>query len=645
MPRLDLDTLDIVCAYVNDVQTVLSFSVTCHALRIIAARRLVAVKPIVLVDERSIRSFHKFLLADRTARSPYAREVFVQIEECDKKTREEVADLFIEILVHLTHLESLRIQCGHKFSECLRDTRIPLTISQLYSLRKLEISGWPDVAEDIVRTARSPLRELHASFDKPLTTDPSNAQWTTVIRLDDLISHLAPTLEVLHLQKKNIKLAGRGAQYPRMRSVHFRGIEGPPWVDVLVHMFPNLCDTLDLGAIDYTLVDAVERQVRARRINKQRQEHASWKGLDCVIGDAISLYMLGLTCPVRRVMVDAVCGHLKEQLATALRDTLPTHLKLTVMLAHGMNAFEDLFPVEVIPKLTHLVLFVTYDNLEDDDRIDRFTLSSVQWHAFLDLVISAIKPLRLTHLRFIVHYNVNLGESITSTPNYSKAFIKNMRELEHSAIASSLMDAVPSLRYVFLSFGGEFDVPSLSTGPGAPDVHNRSSIATRGRWMSSSAWTHSGDEADVMRHPARVGDAAAEKLLTDEALTLSAEDEWTLELDRQWTAEETADWMPPDCKLVSVAVGLQFLIHFIQMGSIIVVNDTNGPMYVFVSSYSNPTGHSDWYNIGPGKRDSWSRDGWELVAFKNEDDTKRAGVYVPVNSTVTYRGLDDITWI
>ncbi|KAI0366846.1 hypothetical protein BV20DRAFT_1055335 [Pilatotrama ljubarskyi] len=81
-----------------------------------------------------------------------------------------------------------------------------------------------------------------------------------------------------------------------------------------------------------------------------------------------------------------------------------------------------------------------------------------------------------------------------------------------------------------------------------------------------------------------------------------------------------------------------------EMGSIIVVNETEGPMYVFVSSYSNDTGDDDWYNIGPRKRDSWDRDGWELVAFKNQDDTWRAGVYVPTDTTVTYRGLNDITW-
>ncbi|KAI0356081.1 hypothetical protein OH77DRAFT_1520632 [Trametes cingulata] len=79
-------------------------------------------------------------------------------------------------------------------------------------------------------------------------------------------------------------------------------------------------------------------------------------------------------------------------------------------------------------------------------------------------------------------------------------------------------------------------------------------------------------------------------------------------------------------------------------GSIIVINESCGPMHVFVSKYSNKNGGDAWYTIEAGERDSWSRPGWEVVAFKDANDTHRAGVYVPTNSTVTYRGLNDITW-
>ncbi|KAI8976696.1 hypothetical protein BD414DRAFT_496269 [Trametes punicea] len=79
------------------------------------------------------------------------------------------------------------------------------------------------------------------------------------------------------------------------------------------------------------------------------------------------------------------------------------------------------------------------------------------------------------------------------------------------------------------------------------------------------------------------------------------------------------------------------------MGSIIVHNATSVPISAFVSKYTNESkGSDDWFTVAAHSRESWERDGWELVAFKNDDDTDRAGVYVRVDSTVTFYSLQDI---
>ncbi|KAI9068358.1 hypothetical protein FKP32DRAFT_1561945 [Trametes sanguinea] len=80
-----------------------------------------------------------------------------------------------------------------------------------------------------------------------------------------------------------------------------------------------------------------------------------------------------------------------------------------------------------------------------------------------------------------------------------------------------------------------------------------------------------------------------------------------------------------------------------QMGSIIVINNSGTTVSVFVSKYSNDGGSDTWYVLEPGARDSWSRAGWEVVAFKNAKDTNRAGVYVPDDSTVTFTDLAHIS--
>ncbi|RPD67411.1 hypothetical protein L227DRAFT_23765 [Lentinus tigrinus ALCF2SS1-6] len=70
------------------------------------------------------------------------------------------------------------------------------------------------------------------------------------------------------------------------------------------------------------------------------------------------------------------------------------------------------------------------------------------------------------------------------------------------------------------------------------------------------------------------------------------------------------------------------------MGSIIVVNSSSSPIWVFVSKYTNDNGSDQWYKLEPGQRDSWSRNGWEAVGFKNVQDTDRAGTYVRVNNVM-----------
>ncbi|KAL7277298.1 hypothetical protein ACG7TL_009154 [Trametes sanguinea] len=81
----------------------------------------------------------------------------------------------------------------------------------------------------------------------------------------------------------------------------------------------------------------------------------------------------------------------------------------------------------------------------------------------------------------------------------------------------------------------------------------------------------------------------------------------------------------------------------LQMGSIIVINNSGSPISVFVSKYSNSDGSDAWFTLQPGGRDSWSRKGWELVAFKNAKDSNRTGVYVPADSTVTFDDMAHVS--
>lgn len=46
--------------------------------------------------------------------------------------------------------------------------------------------------------------------------------------------------------------------------------------------------------------------------------------------------------------------------AEILRTSPPTHLKMTIVLCYGPRVRPELFPPEVVPRLTHLALVLLY---------------------------------------------------------------------------------------------------------------------------------------------------------------------------------------------------------------------------------------------------------------------------------------------
>lgn len=77
------------------------------------------------------------------------------------------------------------------------------------------------------------------------------------------------------------------------------------------------------------------------------------------------------------------------------------------------------------------------------------------------------------------------------------------------------------------------------------------------------------------------------------------------------------------------------------MPRIYIQNKSSRSFEVFVSKY-NGGGSDDWFTLNPEQGDGWNRDsnGWELVAFKIGGS--RAGVYVPLGSTVQFYDLTNI---
>ncbi len=381
---LILDILELVCELLDDVATVLSFSVVSRVLRPVALKRLLRMRPVALVDERSVRAFHGFVFTDPESRLPFIRALDIRILKLEEHARQDIAQYILDLLERATHLKSLTLSHPKYTFQCLADLRIPAAISRLTTLRELGLLGECDEVEAIIKSTRSvsSLRVLHVSLSSLPVFDGEDGIPTA--EFDALMCHLAPTLEFLDITERTMLFREKGAQYSALRSLRMGMDQGILRTDILVHKFPALDGTLSLGPM-YELQEDVPNQWRIREANKERQRRRSWAHLDRVIGDMLSVFVLGLTCPVCHLVLDMHHTlHLTEHLVDILRTTPPTHLKLTIVLCYGPRVRPELFPPEVIPRLTHLALVLVYAIPQAQYRlVEGEAVATMQWRELL----------------------------------------------------------------------------------------------------------------------------------------------------------------------------------------------------------------------------------------------------------------------
>jgi len=76
-------------------------------------------------------------------------------------------------------------------------------------------------------------------------------------------------------------------------------------------------------------------------------------------------------------------------------------------------------------------------------------------------------------------------------------------------------------------------------------------------------------------------------------------------------------------------------------GAFVIYNQTDQPLRVFVSKYTNNKGSDAWYTLNPGKNENWKRSGWEFIAIEF-DDKDRKGFYLPCPQKLTIKGKDNV---
>ncbi|KAI9067847.1 hypothetical protein FKP32DRAFT_1562909, partial [Trametes sanguinea] len=333
--ELNPDVLEAICNAVDDRQTMCSLSLTCWSLRELAIKRLLGMQPLLVRGGRHLHALHSFLIADEPRRFSHLRGLHLVRTKGERYTIERIARYLIDIFKHAAGLEYLELPNFNYFvgagGDYLEDD-LPLreAIHQLSSLRELVITRmWPyRTTDETFRSIRSPLKVVR------------------IHRGDDGMRVEYP-------------LGPMPIEFPAVRSVRFSFRTEPPWVDALVQMFPTLdrvlqVEKLKSGSYGASLKADIASQRSVRAHNKKTQQTRAWKHIDFVTSDVHMLYMLGLTCTVRHLMVDRACAHQKERIADILDDTRPVYLKLSIELWHGDDIFEDLFRSEATSRITHL---------------------------------------------------------------------------------------------------------------------------------------------------------------------------------------------------------------------------------------------------------------------------------------------------
>ncbi|KAI1789262.1 hypothetical protein LXA43DRAFT_1083961 [Ganoderma leucocontextum] len=558
--RLNVDVLAIVSEFLTDASDVLAFGLICSSLRPVAIRRLLSMRPISLTDHASLCKFHTFLFVDAPVRAPHIRALHIKNQ--NPKRLPKVANqapgfssLLIDIITLCPQLEYVSLFLDEE-DDCTDDAPIIDAIAALKSLRSLSVRGSATSSLDLLHKVRSPLRMLTIDLTFPAA-------------LKEFLPRFAPTLQELKLASFRVQGDKIWAvlnlpappqscsipQYPSVRSLSVGCFTGNPLLHPLEYLFPALDGTLSLGQLD-TRVPAYDYD-HLRAANQRAQDQCSpslahaWKKLDrLVCGDAEMLYVLGLRCPIRLLMLDQCAAHSICYAADALRENPVPRLKLTLRYRRGVFDDPALFSSQLAGTLTHLTLCVAYDNDFRSYRSgicgDADDFAHLLWDDLLarisrtsrcpvpDNILSSLQPLHnLTHLRLVVHskiYSTVKGPSQWH-PAHSGEFVSAVRgsAFDFKGAAASLVRTLPSVRYVFLTTGGNL---------AKRDGSRRGPFVSYERWDVARAWRvaagskpeHDGttvqDGLKATRTLVELDDGVAETIVRNEELVLSETDEY-----------------------------------------------------------------------------------------------------------------------
>ncbi|PIL29571.1 hypothetical protein GSI_08207 [Ganoderma sinense ZZ0214-1] len=376
-PQLNLDVLREVCSFLTVVQDVLSFSLTCSALRTIAIERRLTMRPITISHAQSLRDLYHFVFVNKERRGPHLRAIQVEVPMniSREDLSEDLADHFLALLASATRLRTLTLYVpGSPLSLFTGHPDVLPAVAQLTSLRELNIAA---SIEEVVVLLESTRSSLKAFRYQPTYESHKSSDSLTESQTISVAPQLATALEEIEAPSDFLMVASRThASFPAVRSLTLTDPEGDEAfrgkVNPLLRLFPNLDRTLIIDT------DIYDRPAALRAANREAQKKRAWTALDrvaCTNPDV--LYALGLTCPIRHLTLELnlermhgngpVFQRSVDEVRAVLEEAASSHLALIHDgLSGGFSAlYKSLFPPDsdTLANLTYLVVETGYMSL------------------------------------------------------------------------------------------------------------------------------------------------------------------------------------------------------------------------------------------------------------------------------------------
>lgn len=368
--KINYDLLIAVMSYLQG-SSLIRMLHTCRALYAAGAPFLLH-PPVVLRSRARVLSFCRYILIEPAR---FQLLLSLEIRAPGRFDAGPKADLFLTMLMHAKHLETLKVLN----TDILRsDARIPAAVAALTTLKSVAFPALNEAATEILQCSRSSLTKVEIGFWGEETFGPGDP-----VPLLTRFAHSLRELRVTYAEFMQPDL-----QYPHVDILLVDDCRFT-LAEPLIRCFPKTRDlSLWTGQEDEDLED--DEIEEHRQTNIQAQERACWGWLEHLRGDIRSLYLLGLTCQVGHVDVQStfLTASRADELSTLLSVGRSSALSVRFRVSefHGTILHRVLHPVK--DSLLRLNVYLNFCELgtryREDDLIVSFPLLYLSDHAHTD---------------------------------------------------------------------------------------------------------------------------------------------------------------------------------------------------------------------------------------------------------------------